>query len=83
VTATQRDDGWSALASIGQMIAKNHPAFDSRNYGFQKLGELVRQQPYIDVKEETASGSSSAQIYVKLKTKSARRRKKKKVSPGN
>jgi NYN domain/OST-HTH/LOTUS domain len=83
VTATQREDGWSTLSSIGSIIAKNRPSFDSRNYGFQKLGELVRQQSYIDVREESGDGSSSAQVFVRLKTKPARRRKKKKSSTGS
>jgi len=83
VTATQREDGWSTLASIGSIIAKNRPSFDARNYGFQKLGELVRKQTYIEVREESESGSSSAQIYVRLKAKQGRRRKKKKASSGS
>jgi uncharacterized LabA/DUF88 family protein len=75
VTATQRDDGWSTLSSVGSMIAKNNPSFDSRNYGFQKLGELVRKQPFLTVKEEPASeGSAKVQIFVRLKK--ARRRRK-------
>ncbi len=76
VTATQREDGWSTLSSIGSIIAKNRPSFDSRNYGFEKLGELVRKQRYIEVREESG-GASSAQIFVRLKPKSTRRRKKK------
>lgn len=80
VAATQRDDGWSTLSSIGSNIAKTRPSFDSRNYGIQKLGELVRQQPYIDVREESGDGSASAQIFVRLKAKPARRRKKKKAT---
>ena len=78
VTATQRDDGWATLSSIGSLIAKNHPSFDARNYGFQKLGELVRKQPYIDVREETGEGSSSVQIFVRIKAKTTTRRRKKK-----
>jgi uncharacterized LabA/DUF88 family protein len=77
VTATQREDGWSTLSSIGSIIAKNSPSFDARNYGFQKLGELVRKQPYLEFKEETGEGSPNAQIFVRIK-KTTRRRKKKK-----
>lgn len=82
VTATQREDGWSTLASIGSNIAKKRPAFDSRSYGFQKLGELVRKQSYTEVREESGDGSSGAQVYVRLKQKPVHRRKKK-SSTGN
>ena len=74
VMATQRDDGWSTLSSVGSIIAKNNPSFDSRNYGFQKLGELVRKQTYLTVREEGGEGSSNVRIYVR--TKATRRRKK-------
>ena len=47
---------------------KNNPAFDPRNYGFQKLGELVRKQPYLEVKETpTGDGSTHVHLYVRLK----------------
>ena len=78
VTATQRDDGWATLSSIGSLIAKNHPSFDARNYGFQKLGELVRRQAYLEVREETGEDSSTVQIFVRIKAKTTTRRRKKK-----
>jgi uncharacterized LabA/DUF88 family protein len=68
--ATARDDGWSALATIGSFIVKNDPSFDPRNYGCLKLGELVRRQNYLEVKEvPTAEGSASSHIYVRFKSK--------------
>jgi uncharacterized LabA/DUF88 family protein len=67
VTAAARDNGWAALSAVGSMIVKTNPAFDPRNYGFQKLGELVRQQDYLDVKETPVSdGSANVHIYVRL-----------------
>lgn len=51
------------------MIVKNRPSFDPRNYGYQKLGELVRQQPWLEVKEvPVGDGSTNAHLYVRLKT---------------
>jgi NYN domain/OST-HTH/LOTUS domain len=75
ITATARDDGWSALSAVGSMIVKNSPSFDSRNYGFQKLGELVRKQSFLKIKEvAVGDGSTNVHLYVRLK-KSERRRK--------
>lgn len=46
---TARDSGWTRLATVGSYIGKNHTSFDSRNYGFKKLSELVRKQAYLEV----------------------------------
>ncbi|HTM60765.1 MAG TPA: NYN domain-containing protein [Burkholderiales bacterium] len=68
IDAAARDDGWSALSGVGAMILKNNPSFDSRNYGCPKLGELVRKQSYLEVKEVPASdGSASVQLFVRPK----------------
>lgn len=68
VEATGREDGWAALAGVGAYISKMHPSFDSRNYGFSKLGELVRKQPFLDVNQVPAGdGSKSVVLYVRLR----------------
>ncbi|KAK6839124.1 hypothetical protein PG990_010747 [Apiospora arundinis] len=35
------EDGWASLAQVGLLITKRFPDFDSRNYGFLKLRELI------------------------------------------
>jgi hypothetical protein len=68
ITATAKETGWSALAAIGSMLVKNSPSFDPRNYGFPKLGELVRKQSYLEVKEVNAGeNSASVQLQVRFK----------------
>lgn len=49
IRETTRDSGWSRLSTVGGLISKTHTSFDPRNYGFKKLGELVRAQTYLDV----------------------------------
>jgi hypothetical protein len=49
--ATAREDGWAALSALGSQLTRNHPSFDPRNYNESKLGELMRKQPYLEVKE--------------------------------
>ncbi|MGY2138910.1 NYN domain-containing protein [Pseudomonas reactans] len=46
-----RDHGWAALSAVGSYISRNHASFDARNYGFAKLGALVRAQDYINIQE--------------------------------
>ena len=66
--ATAEEDGWACLSAVGSMIVKNSPSFDPRNYGCQKLGELVRNQPYLEVKEVSiGDGSANVHLYVRLK----------------
>jgi hypothetical protein len=68
VAATARDSGWAALSAVGSLIMKNNPSFDPRNYGFQKLGELVRKQPYLEVKEvQVGDGSTNVHLYVRVR----------------
>lgn len=68
VMATGRDNGWAALSAVGSSIMKNHSAFDPRNYGCQKLGELVRRQGYLEVKEVAAQdGSANVHLFVRLR----------------
>jgi hypothetical protein len=47
---------------------KNSPSFDPRNYGCQKLGELVRRQTYLEVKEVAAGdGSTNVHLFVRAR----------------
>lgn len=41
VAAVSDEEGWAALGGVGSHINKNWPAFDQRNYGYAKLGDLV------------------------------------------
>ena len=68
VTASARDNGWAPLAAVGSLVLKTSPAFDPRNYGCQKLGELVRKQPYLEVREvSVGEGSANMHLYVRVK----------------
>lgn len=66
IAAATRDDGWAPLSAVGALVMKANPSFDPRNYGFQKLGELVRAQSYLDVRAVTVGdGSSNIHLYVR------------------
>ncbi len=68
--AAAKENGWASLAAIGSFLVKNDPSFDPRNYGVQKLGELVRKQNYLEVKEiPAADGSTNVHIQVRLKSR--------------
>lgn len=66
--ATAREDGWALLAALGSQLTRNHPSFDSRNYECAKLGELIRKQAYLEVKEVPGGGEGSTMhLYVRRK----------------
>jgi uncharacterized LabA/DUF88 family protein len=68
VAGAAREDGWALLSNVGSLVAKSNPSFDPRNYGCEKLGELVRHQAYLKVKKVAATdGSPNAHIYVRNK----------------
>jgi hypothetical protein len=67
ITAAARDDGFAALAGVGALIIKNSPAFDPRNYGCEKLGELMRKLPFVEVKEVPQKDSPHIHLFVRLK----------------
>ncbi|EIL97892.1 Maebl [Rhodanobacter thiooxydans] len=40
--AASDDTGWASLGTIGNIISKQSPDFDSRNYGYAKLSGLIK-----------------------------------------
>jgi uncharacterized LabA/DUF88 family protein len=74
IAGTSKDDGWSNLAEVGSYLIKSHPAFDARDYGHAKLGELVRAESYVEVKDE-----ASPTLLVRLKQTTPKRARAKKA----
>ena len=66
INGTSKDDGWSNLAEVGSYLIKSHAAFDPRDYGHTKLGELVRAQSYVEVRD-VAGPTGQSQLWVRLK----------------
>jgi hypothetical protein len=68
ISAVTQDDGWAPLGMVGSLLQKNDPAFDARSYGFRKLSELVKGQPYLRVKEVPMSpGSQQMHLFVQVR----------------
>ncbi len=68
ISAVAGEDGWAPLSAVGHMLLKTSPSFDPRNYGCQKLGELIRKQSFIEIKEVAGGGSSTVvHLYVRIK----------------
>lgn len=67
IAAATRDDGFADLGQVGNIILKNSPAFDPRNYGCEKLSELMRRLPFVEIKEIHSDKSPNVHLYVRLK----------------
>jgi uncharacterized protein (TIGR00288 family) len=60
------DEDWTSLSTLGNHLDRTDPSFDSRNYGFGKLSDLVKAQPFVETKTFTGS-SGRGQLWVRLK----------------
>jgi uncharacterized protein (TIGR00288 family) len=60
------DDDWASLSAIGNHLSRTDPSFDARNYGFSKLSDLVKAQPFVETKMVTGPGGRG-HLWVRLK----------------
>jgi uncharacterized LabA/DUF88 family protein len=68
ISGAAKEDGWAPLSNVGSLVVKSNPSFDPRNYGCEKLGELVRRQAYVKVKKVPGTDKSpNAHIFVRIK----------------
>jgi len=63
------DDGWALLSICGSFIKRQFPDFDSRNYGYTKLSNLIEATDLFDIKKDTMKGSNYTKFYYRDKKK--------------
>jgi uncharacterized LabA/DUF88 family protein len=54
VEASEDDDGWANLGTIGAKIMSQQPDFDARSYGYGKLSTLVEATGLFDIERQTS-----------------------------
>jgi len=69
VEASSDESGWAHLAPVGNTIAKQSPEFDPRNYGYNKLGELVAATKLFDTEGRQIGTTRSKALYVRVTRK--------------
>lgn len=75
IAACAEDDGWAFLGSVGAWLVKNDPAFDPRNFGFKKLGELVRAQNDLEVDtRKSTENPNAAIVFVRVRAVAGKKR---------
>lgn len=58
------EDGWAGLGALGSLVAKRAPDFDSRNYGYRKLSDLIKTLGLFEISERGSDGKPKA-IYLR------------------
>ena len=61
--------GYAYLGSVGTYIMNRQPEFDPRNYGYRKLGDLIKASGIFDIDERASPTDQGKQIYIKTRAK--------------
>jgi uncharacterized LabA/DUF88 family protein len=77
IEAASDDDGWASLASVGHIITNQRPDFDSRNYGYAKLSDLMAATTLFELDRRSPGDGKPGVVYARDK----RRRPDKKPQP--
>ncbi|MDP4796113.1 MAG: OST-HTH/LOTUS domain-containing protein [Rhodospirillales bacterium] len=64
--AVSDDTGWGNLGAVGSHVNKQSPEFDSRNYGFARLSDLVEATGQFEMDR---SGKVQKGIRIKARSK--------------
>lgn len=67
VDASSDESGWAQLGPVGSHIAHQASNFDPRNYGYAKLGELVKATKLFEIEERPIGNGRSKALYVREK----------------
>ncbi len=63
--AASDDNGWAELGAVGRNIAKQSPDFDPRNYGYEKLSELVQATQLFNIDRRLSVDGQTKIIYIR------------------
>lgn len=59
------ENGWAFLATVGNLIIKKKPDFDSRNYGYIKLTPLIKSLKQFEIQERETNISNIKHVYIR------------------
>lgn len=65
------ENGWAFLGDVGNLLLKKQPSFDSRNYGYQKLSQLIQAMDRFEIEpRDTANAHVKHILFVKKRRES-------------
>ena len=74
------ESGWAFLGEVGNLILKKEPDFDARNYGFKKLGQLIKSTQHFEIDERQTDKSNRQLVYIRVKPEEKNRPVSKKTA---
>jgi hypothetical protein len=75
VEAASDDDGWAPLAAVGNILTNQRPDFDSRNYGYGKLSDLINATTLFEIERRSPGDGKQALMYAREKRRASAIRK--------
>lgn len=62
------EEGWASLGELGVQLNKSDSSFDSRNYGYKKLGDLIRAIDVFEINTIPHEKNPAVKaLYIKVK----------------
>jgi uncharacterized LabA/DUF88 family protein len=75
VEASEDDDGWANLGTVGAKVMSQQPDFDARNYGYGKLSTLVEATGLFEIERQTSQNGRVDILLRELPPATVRRRR--------
>lgn len=70
IAAASDEEGWAYLGGVGSTVQKKAPDFDSRNWGYAKLSDLIEAVGLFDVdRSVNSSGHTNLRVRIPKKAK--------------
>jgi uncharacterized LabA/DUF88 family protein len=61
------ENGWAFLGDVGNLLLKKQPSFDSRNYGYQKLSQLIQAMNRFEIEPRDTANAHVKHIFIREK----------------
>ena len=62
------ENGLAFLGDVGNLLLKKQPSFDSRNYGYQKLSQLIQAMGRFEIEPRDTANAHVKHIFIREKT---------------
>jgi len=61
------ENGWAFLGELGNLLLKKQPNFDPRNYGYNKMHQLIKSIDKFEVDQRDTGNKNIKLVYVRIK----------------
>lgn len=61
------ENGWAFLGELGNLLIKKQPNFDPRNYGYNKLHQLIKSIDEFEVDQRDTGNKNIKLVYVRIR----------------